>query len=225
MFTSLKNKIREETGSDLSKLTAKITSSTVQRIDSLRGRSHQGSSSSINSLVSSDGVREDGNIDSEELRKRIMKVEAEFTRKLDQKELQWREIVAEKDKEFQILQKEKEEARKQIQMLRETLKSAEGLHCYKPLQIHLITVFLLDFKQKMVEHQEDKEQMENIQSQELSKIKQLVLLRDQELAEKTAALKEANTQLEKLRSEVSRLRRQEEQLSDLQVTTISLKCA
>ncbi|EFA04056.1 golgin subfamily A member 1 isoform X1 [Tribolium castaneum] len=205
MFASLKNKIREETGSDLSKLTAKITSSTVQRIDSLRGRSHQGSSSSINSLVSSDGVKEDGPIDSEELRKRILKIEAEFTRKLDQKELEWREIVAEKDKQLQSLEKEKEEAQKQIQMLRETLKSAE------------------EFKQKLVEHQEDKEQIENFQTQELSKVKHLVLLREQELAEKTAALKEATAQLEKLRTEVSRLCRQEEQLSDLQDDLESLR--
>jgi golgin subfamily A protein 1 len=203
MFASLKNKIREETGSDLSKLTAKITSSTVQRIDSLRGRSHQGSSSSINSLVSSDGVKEDSSIDTEELKKRLQRIESEFTKKLDQKELEWREILSEKDKRFQSLEKEKEEALKQVHMLRETLKNAE------------------EFKQKLVEHQEDKEQMENFQTQELSKVKHLVLLREQELAEKTASLKEANAQLDKLRTEVSRLRRQEEQLSDLQQNAIT----
>jgi golgin subfamily A protein 1 len=204
MFASLKNKIREETGSDLSKLTAKITSSTVQRIDSLRGRSHQGSSSSINSLVSSDGVKEDSSIDTEELKKRLQRIESEFTKKLDQKELEWREILSEKDKRFQSLEKEKEEALKQVHMLRETLKNAE------------------EFKQKLVEHQEDKEQMENFQTQELSKVKHLVLLREQELAEKTASLKEANAQLDKLRTEVSRLRRQEEQLSDLQVIRVTI---
>ena len=127
MFASLKNKIREETGSDLSKLTAKITSSTVQRIDSLRGRSHQGSSSSINSIVSSDGVKEDGTIEPEELKKRLLKIEAEFVKKLDQKELEWREILAEKDKRLQSLEKEKDEALKQVHVLRETLKNAEGL--------------------------------------------------------------------------------------------------
>ncbi|RZC32920.1 golgin subfamily A member 1 [Asbolus verrucosus] len=205
MFASLKNKIREETGSDLSKLTAKITSSTVQRIDSLRGRSHQGSSSSINSLVSSDGVREDGNIETEEFKKRLLKIESEYIKKLDQKELEWREIMNEKDKKLQNLEKEKDEALKQVSALRETVKNAE------------------EFKQKLVEHQEDKEQMENFQTQELSKVKHLVLLREQELAEKTAALKEATTQLDKLRNEVSRLRRQEEQLSDLQDDLESLR--
>lgn len=53
MFASLKSKIREETGSDLSKLTAKITSSTVQKIENFRGKSLQGSTSSLNSIVSS----------------------------------------------------------------------------------------------------------------------------------------------------------------------------
>lgn len=75
----------------------------------------------------------------------------------------------------------------------------------------------------MVEHQEDKDQIENLQMQELAKVKHLVLLREQELAEKSNALKEANHQLEKLRNEVARLRHQEEQLSDIQVFII-LRC-
>lgn len=66
-------------------------------------------------------------------------------------------------------------------------------------------------------HKENNEQLESLQIQEMSKVKNLVLLRDQEIAEKTTALKDANIQLEKLRNEVSRLRRQEEVLSDVQV--------
>lgn len=77
---------------------------------------------------------------------------------------------------------------------------------------------LLEYKLKVLEHQEDSEQIENLQLQELSKIKQLVLLREQELSEKSNALKDASAQLEKLRNEVSRLRRQEELLSDVQVS-------
>lgn len=128
MFASLKNKIREETGNDLSKLTAKITSSTVQKIESLRGRSHQGSTSSLNSIVSSEGFREDGPIEPEEFRKRMSKVEADFARKLEQKEHDWREIVKEKDKQIQNLGKEKDEAYKQISNLKEALKKADGLY-------------------------------------------------------------------------------------------------
>lgn len=126
MFASLKNKIREETGNDLSKLTAKLTSSTVQKIESLRGRSHQGSTSSLNSIVSSEGFRDDGPIDPEEFRKRLIKLETDFARKLDQKEHEWREIVREKDRQLQNLEREKDEAYKQISNLKESLKEAEG---------------------------------------------------------------------------------------------------
>lgn len=127
MFASLKNKIREETGNDLSKLTAKITSSTVQKIESLRGRSHQGSTSSLNSILSSEGLREEGPIEPEEFRKRLSKIEAEFAKKWEHKEQEWREIVKEKDKQLQNLDKEKDEAYKQISNLKESLKNAEGM--------------------------------------------------------------------------------------------------
>lgn len=43
------------------------------------------------------------------------------------------------------------------------------------------------------------------------------MLREQELFEKSSALKDASAQLEKLRNEVMRLRGQEELLSDVQV--------
>ncbi|KAF7269360.1 golgin 97 [Rhynchophorus ferrugineus] len=198
MFASLKNKIREETGSDLSKLTAKITSTTVQKIENLRGRSHQGSTSSLNSIVSSDGIREEGPIELEEFKRRIVKLENEFVRKLEHKDNEWREIVKEKDKRLQSIEKEKDEAYRQISNLKEALKNSE------------------DLKQKILEHKENSEQIESLQSQELAKVKQLVLQRDKELSEKIAALKEATNQLDKLRSEVGRLRRQEELLSDVQ---------
>lgn len=69
-----------------------------------------------------------------------------------------------------------------------------------------------------MDYQEDKEQLENFQSQEISKVKHLVLLREQELAERTAALKDCNQQIEKLKGEINRLRRQEQLLSDVQVS-------
>lgn len=127
MFASLKNKIREETGNDLSKLTAKITSSTVQKIDSLRGKSFQGSHSSINSIISSDDIKDGGTFDIEEVKKRISRIEIDFKRRLEQKEKEWTEIINAKDKQLQMLEKEKEESYKQITNLREKLKTAEGM--------------------------------------------------------------------------------------------------
>lgn len=79
------------------------------------------------------------------------------------------------------------------------------------------SLIFLDLKQKILEHRENSEQIENLQCQELSKVKQLVLEKDRELSDKNAALKDANNQLEKLRTELNRLRRQEETLSDVQV--------
>lgn len=81
---------------------------------------------------------------------------------------------------------------------------------------------LLEFKHRLMEHQEDKDHIENLQTQELAKIKHLVLLKEQELAEKSIALKEATQQLDKLRNETTRLRRQEELLSDVQVGIYSV---
>nr|XP_023015103.1 golgin subfamily A member 1 [Leptinotarsa decemlineata] len=205
MFASLKNKIREETGSDLTKLTAKITSSTVQKIESLRGRSAHGSTSSLNSVQSSEGFKEDGPIEPEEFRRRFSKFENEFSKKFEQKEQEWRDIVKEKDKRIQTLEREKDEAYKQISKLKESLKSAE------------------EFNSKILVHKENNEEIGTLQSQELSKIKQLVLLRDEEIASKSTALKEANIQLEKLKNELSRLRRQEEVLSDVQDDLESLR--
>lgn len=131
MFASLKNRIREETGSDISKLTAKITSTTAQKIESLRGRSHQGSTSSINSVVSSDGVREDSTSETvkndEEYKKRLYKIESEFVKKLDEKEREWKELLNEKDKRLQNLEREKEEAQSQILNLKDSLKNVEGV--------------------------------------------------------------------------------------------------
>lgn len=134
MFASLKNKIREETGSDISKLTAKITSTTAQKIESLRGRSHQGSTSSINSVVSSDGVREDSASETikneEEYKKKLYKIESDFVKKLDEKEREWKEMLGEKDRRLQSLEREKEEAQKQILNLKGCLKNAEGVYSF-----------------------------------------------------------------------------------------------
>lgn len=78
-------------------------------------------------------------------------------------------------------------------------------------------MYVTGYKQKFMDYQEDKEQLENFQTQEIAKVKHLVLLREQELAEKTTSLKDFTQQIEKLKTEVNRLRRQEQLLSDVQV--------
>ncbi|XP_025831687.1 golgin subfamily A member 1-like [Agrilus planipennis] len=205
MFASLKNKIREETGSDISKLTAKLASSTTQKFESLRGR---GSSSSVNSLISSDGAKDEG-CDAlktdDELKKKNAKFELELSKKFEEKQKEWKESSLEKDKKVQNLEKEKYEAYKQISKLKEALKLAE------------------DFKNKILQQKENKEQVECFQSQELVKIKNLILQRDQELADKNQIIKDLSQQLDKLKNEIGRLRRQEERLSDIQDDLESLR--
>lgn len=145
MFASLKNKIREETGSDISKLTAKITSSTAQKLESLRGRSHQGSSSSINSVVSLDSVKEDGYTETkneEELKRKILKIETEFVKKLDEKEREWRDILNEKDKKIEVLENKVDEANRQITSLKSSVKRAEGTTYFNYITINCTDDFV-----------------------------------------------------------------------------------
>lgn len=139
MFASLKNKIREETGSDISKLTSKLTNSTLLRQDTNREKhSRQGSTSSINSLVSTDGIREDTSSNDfkceEDTKKHLVKLEAEFYKKLEDKENEWREKLQQQEKHVKQLESEKENVIKINIELREQLSVAEGImfinmHC------------------------------------------------------------------------------------------------
>lgn len=131
MFASLKNKIREETGSDLSKLTQKLTSTSVQKIETLKSKSSkdpQGSTSSLNSIVSSDGIpnKEDGFSD-DDFKKKMAKIECEYVKKLEEKEKQLKDLSNDNEKKIENLEKEKFEAHKQIARLKENLKISEGL--------------------------------------------------------------------------------------------------
>lgn len=143
MFASLKNKIREETGSDLSKLTSKITSSTAQRIDSLRGRSHQGSTSSITSVISSDGARDEPSIDicrsEEDYKRRYTKLEQEFAKRLEDKEREYQDVISERDRRIHNVERQRDDVQYQIQNLKDALKSAESKltkFCYFYILIH-----------------------------------------------------------------------------------------
>lgn len=49
-----------------------------------------------------------------------------MVKKLEEKEKEWKEMISDKDKKVQSLEKEKAEAHKQIAKLRDALKLAEG---------------------------------------------------------------------------------------------------
>lgn len=82
---------------------------------------------------------------------------------------------------------------------------------------------VLDQKRKLAIYRDEREQLENLQTQEISKVKHLLLQREKELGEKSSALKENTELVEQLRQQVSRLRRSEEELSCVQVD-ISFQC-
>ncbi|XP_069674177.1 golgin subfamily A member 1-like isoform X2 [Periplaneta americana] len=240
MFASLKNKIKEETGSDPTKLALSSPPQKILHGNGPKGRhSRQGSGSSVGSL-SLDGVREeltssppllkrqdsleiklaDGKVltqkevkrlekREDEWRRKLQKLEEEWTKKLEKKEEEWRKQMEEKQKDWrrslELLEKEKgvleEEKREIVQQklqIEEDLKVAD------------------EYKKKVFQYQEDIDQLEGFQTQEMAKIKHLLLVKEQEVAEKLDAMKEASSQIENLKLEVTRLRRYEEELANLQ---------
>jgi len=247
MFVGLKNKIKEETGSDPTKLALSSPPQKIIHGSGSRGRhSRQGSGSSLGS-ISPDGVREelvssppllkrqdsseiklaDGKVlnqkemrrlekREDEWRRKLQKLEEEWTKKLESKEEEWKKQMEEKQKDWrrslELLEKEKsvleEEKREVVQQklnLEEALKVAD------------------EYKKKVLQYQEDIDQLEGFQTQEMAKIKHLLLVKEQEVAEKAGALKEASGQIENLKVEVTRLRRYEEELANLQDDLESLR--
>ncbi|XP_076230906.1 uncharacterized protein LOC143177033 isoform X1 [Calliopsis andreniformis] len=241
MFATLKNKIREEIGSDVS--TVVRNAGNVRGINS-RHMSQTGSTSSISgSQVSLDGSREenvaspspptslkaDNNLDiklsdgmqlstkdikrfesrEEEWRRRLAKKEAELLKRMEKKEEEWKVRLLEKEKEWKkVVEKQEKEKNK----LEEEVRNIESAK-------HSLELALKDaeeYKKKLYTFQEDAEQLEDLQTQEMAKVKHLLLVKEQEAAEKTHHLKTANAEIETLKSEVSRLRRYEDELNNVQ---------
>ncbi|KAL0104459.1 hypothetical protein PUN28_017292 [Cardiocondyla obscurior] len=241
MFTTLKNKIREEIGSDVS--TVVKNAGSIRGINS-RHVSQIGSMSSISdSQVSLDGLKEDNpasplppvspkrensfelkfndgmqlsvkdlkRLESreDEWRKRLAKKEAEILKKMEKKEEEWKVKLFEKEKEWKkVVEKQEKEKRrleediKKIEMAKESLEYA--------LQN------AEEYKKKLYSFQEDAEQLEGFQTQEMAKVKHLLLAKEQEVEEKTHHLKSATAEIENLKAEVSRLRRYEDELNNVQ---------
>ncbi|XP_034934379.1 golgin subfamily A member 1 [Chelonus insularis] len=248
MFASLKNKIREEIGSDVAAVVRNAGS--VRSINS-KHLSQTGSSSSISgSQLSLDESQEsniinasptinlkrensfefrlsDGNQLSakdikrlenreDEWRKKLVKKEAEFQKKLDKKDEEWRIRLYEKEKEWKkILEKQEKEKSK----LEEGRLKAENAK--QSLEVALKDAE--EYKKKLYSFQEDAEQLEGFQTQEMAKVKHLLLAKEQEVEEKSHHLKAALTEIDSLKTEVSRLRRYEDELNNIQDEMESLR--
>ncbi|KAI5742662.1 hypothetical protein M8J77_009888 [Diaphorina citri] len=189
MFNNMKSKIREKTGTDIPKFVpnSKLSLSS----------SRQGSETSLNSLScpitdvnsnSSSIIQKTSDfreID-ESSYNEWLKKEEDFQRILLDKENEWKRKEQEYIKEMETKKRELSESLKQVE----------------------------EYKSKIVRYQEDKDQLEQYQLQEMSKIKHLLLAKEKESSENAAALKENLALVESLKNEVTRLRPLEEQISN-----------
>ncbi|XP_017886845.1 golgin subfamily A member 1-like isoform X1 [Ceratina calcarata] len=241
MFATLKNKIREEIGNDVSAVVR--NAGNVRGINS-RHMSQTGSTSSISgSQISLDGSREenaaspsppislrkDNSFDlklndgmqlsakdikrlesrEDEWRRRLAKKEAEMLKRMEKKEEEWKVRLFEKEKEWKKVVEKQEKEKSKVE---EELKNVESTK----LSLELALKDAEEYKKKLYSFQEDAEQLEGFQTQEMAKIKHLLLAKEQEVDEKTHNLKAANAEIESLKSEVSRLRRYEDELNSVQ---------
>ncbi|XP_071637778.1 uncharacterized protein [Temnothorax longispinosus] len=241
MFATLKNKIREEIGSDVS--TVVKNTGSIRGINS-RHVSQIGSTSSISdSQISLDGSKEENTTSplppispkrensfelklndgmqlsvkdikrfenrEDEWKKRLAKKETEILKRMEKKEEEWKVRLLEKEKEWKkVVEKQEKEKRlleeeiKKIEMAKQSLE-----HALKNAE---------EYKKKLYSFQEDAEQLEGFQTQEMAKVKHLLLAKEQEVEEKTHHLKAATAEIENLKTEVSRLRRYEDELNNIQ---------
>ncbi|XP_012232411.1 golgin subfamily A member 1 [Linepithema humile] len=240
MFATLKNKIREEIGSDVS--TVVKNAGNIRAINS-RHVSQTGSTSSISgSQVSLDGFREDTasplpqlspkrensfelklndgmqlsakdikrfESREDEWRKRLAKKEAEMLKQMEKKEEEWKIKLFEKEKEWKkVVEKQEKEKRKLEEEMKKIEITKQSLeHALQDAE---------EYKKKLYSFQEDAEQLEGFQTQEMAKVKHLLLAKEQEVEEKSHHLKAATAEIETLKTEVSRLRRYEDELNNVQ---------
>ncbi|BES89711.1 GRIP domain [Nesidiocoris tenuis] len=216
MFNSMKNQFREKTGKEVPKFTPQK--------GGLSRQSRQGSESSVCSLVLDtqqpspspmvqdlhqlklpDGkvlTNKDVNLlakKEEEWRQRFEKKETEWAKKLEKREAEIHNEWASKEEAWKKTEQNlTEDLLKQTNELKDALKTAE------------------DFKRKVAQYQEERDTLEGFQTQEISKIKHLLLAKEKECSELSSNLKETASLVESLKSEVGRLRPFEEQVSNFQ---------
>nr|CAD7434044.1 unnamed protein product [Timema monikensis] len=203
MFAGLKNKIKEETGSDPTKLV-----SPAQKVvtPTNRGRhSRQGSGSSVGS-ISLDGAREElvsspthlkrqdsselklpdgkvvGSKDAKRLkwRRRLTQRDEEWGRRLDKKEEEFQKQLQEQKEEWKttldVLEREKSVLEEEkLEIVKQKLALEEALRASDGWSRSVKHVYLAfsEYKKKVFQYQEDLDQLEGFQTQEMAKIKHL----------------------------------------------------
>ncbi|XP_031779255.1 golgin subfamily A member 1 isoform X2 [Nasonia vitripennis] len=248
MFANLKNKIKEEIGSDVSAVVR--NAGTVRGLNN-RHLSQTGSTSSVSgSQISLDESREENTgspssslrlkrensfdlklgdgtplsakdikrLESreDEWRRRLQKKEAELLKRMEKKEEEHRIKMLEREKEWKkVLEKHEKETAKLVE---DRLRAESAKN-----SLEAALNDAEEYKKKLYSFQENAEQMEGFQTQEMAKIKHLLLAKEQEVEDKSQRLKAAMTEIENLKTELSRLRRYEDELNNVQDEMESLR--
>lgn len=243
MFASLKNKIREEIGSDVS--TVVRNAGSVKNNNSKHLSRTESSSSVSESQISLDEsfdssatissspavqYKTDNNIYDIKLTDGLQLTPKDY-KKLENREIEWKRKLIKKDYDCQkkidkkddeckikILEKEKEWKKLLDKQEKDKLKleddKLKAESARRTLELALRDAE--EYKKKLHSFQEDAEQLEGYQTQEMAKIKHLLLSKEQEAEEKSNHLKTALSEIENLKSELSRLRRYEDELNNVQ---------
>ncbi|XP_062716637.1 golgin subfamily A member 1 [Aedes albopictus] len=181
MFASLKNKIKEETGSDVSSLPPR--SSQVDNMSMVSGqRFRRSRGESLTSMASMDELS----------------------------------LLEQKDAELSATRIQLQELAVQCNELKEQMRS------YEEEKIRLEEANkLLEESMKVAQVQKDllceeQDKIQNLQQQEISKLKSMLLFREQEAVDRISHQKAAEQQVESLKQELGRVRGIEPMIEDLQ---------
>ncbi|XP_065076077.1 golgin subfamily A member 1 [Ochlerotatus camptorhynchus] len=179
MFASLKNKIKEETGSDVTSLPSRSTQSGMSAI----GQRHQRSrGESLTSMASMDelSLLEQKDAELSATRIQLQELAGQCNELRDQ---------------TRVLEEEKLRLEEAYKLLEESLKVAQ-------VQKDLLC--------------EEQDKIQNLQQQEISKLKSMLLFREQEAVDRISHQKAAEQQVEGLKQELGRVRGIEPMIEDLQ---------
>uniref|UniRef100_A0A224XJM3 Putative golgin subfamily protein a member 1 n=1 Tax=Panstrongylus lignarius TaxID=156445 RepID=A0A224XJM3_9HEMI len=228
MFNSMKNQFREKTGKDLPKFTPQK--------GGLSRQSRQGSESSICSLVLENTQQQsqsqsqsstaavipvttqdvhplklsDGKVLSNKEINILAKKEEEWRHRLEKKEVELNKKWENRESDLlqELALKSEEWRKKEHELTQDLLKQTN--------EVKAAIKLAEEYKRKICQYQEDKDQLEGFQTQEMAKVKHLLLAKEKENNEMAATLKENLALIETLKAEVSRLRPFEEKISNFE---------
>ncbi|KAL0273780.1 UNVERIFIED_CONTAM: hypothetical protein PYX00_006375 [Menopon gallinae] len=154
----------------------------------------------------------------EEWRRKLQKKEEEFTVKLKKTEELWKKQLEDRERELKKVIDRKESEKRAIEEERNDLR-------VKNEKLEESAKKAADYQKKVCQYQEDIDQLEGFQTQEMAKIKHLLLVMEQEVAEKDKLLKDNNSQMEALKVELVKLRKFEQEYESIQDELESMRHA